>query len=44
MLKLFYIKTHAMKNQESNQPQKEIQSIEQFQINRSQGNASGGAA
>ncbi|NMN37022.1 hypothetical protein [Pedobacter sp. SG918] len=33
-----------MENQENNQPQKEIQNIEQFQINRSQGNASRGAA
>ncbi|KIA96395.1 hypothetical protein OC25_01145 [Pedobacter kyungheensis] len=31
-----------MKNQENNQPKEEIQNIEQFQINRSQGNAAEG--
>ncbi|SFA39221.1 hypothetical protein SAMN04488511_101395 [Pedobacter suwonensis] len=33
-----------MENQENNQPEEEIQNIEQFQINRSQGNASEGHA
>ncbi|WP_406827030.1 hypothetical protein [Pedobacter sp. KACC 23697] len=31
-----------MENQENNQPEEEIQNIEQFQINRSEGNASEG--
>lgn len=31
-----------MKNQKNNQPNEEIQNIEQFQINRSQGNAAEG--
>ncbi|GAA4202426.1 hypothetical protein GCM10022289_17180 [Pedobacter jeongneungensis] len=33
-----------MENQENNQPEEEIQNIEQFQINRSQGNAAEGHA
>ncbi|GGH06285.1 MULTISPECIES: hypothetical protein [Pedobacter] len=33
-----------MENQENNQPEEEIQNIEQFQINRSQGNAADGHA
>jgi len=33
-----------MENQENNQPEEEIQNIEQFQINRSEGNASEGHA
>ncbi|MBB6238394.1 hypothetical protein HDC90_003027 [Pedobacter sp. AK013] len=33
-----------MENQENNQPKEEIQNIEQFQINRSQGNAAEGHA
>ncbi|MNK18685.1 hypothetical protein D3C87_368940 [compost metagenome] len=31
-----------MENQENNQPEEEIQNIDQFQINRSQGNAAEG--
>lgn len=31
-----------MENQENNQPEEEIQNIEQFQINRSEGNAAEG--
>ncbi|MGM9476059.1 hypothetical protein ACS5PU_06505 [Pedobacter sp. GSP4] len=33
-----------MENQENNQPEDDIQNIEQFQINRSQGNAADGHA
>jgi len=33
-----------MENQENNQPEEEIQNIEQFQINRSEGNAADGHA
>jgi len=33
-----------MENQENNQPEEEIQNIEQFQINRSEGNAPEGHA
>lgn len=33
-----------MENQENNQPEEEIQNIEQFQINRSEGNTSEGHA
>ncbi|WP_412469087.1 hypothetical protein [Pedobacter sp. KLB.chiD] len=33
-----------MENQENNQPEEEIQNIEQFQINRSQGNVAEGHA
>jgi len=33
-----------MENQENNQPEEEIQNIEQFQLNRSEGNAAKGHA
>jgi hypothetical protein len=40
----YYENIYIMENLENNQPEEEIQNIEQFQVNRSEGNAANGHA